>query len=321
MEKLYSLNSMAFYDTYDNLYKKIGKTLEIDYNTLTMENLNKLMKVLTDIILNPIEIEDKVERRKGNISCLDDESNQIFNNLFNDPHIKVYGHGTFSAKEIFDSGIFKCEYPNLSSHFLMLDNNDESISKVKKWPHKNSSQVLILAIDDREYYPIYKEENSITINMRSEHSMPIEYFVGYYDAEHKQFIKNDKFKIEHKYNPEYTLRGDEEFHSVLACSYDKNVSEFVKIIEKIHNILLKLAKRKINLNTLKYIQVELTNHMKRLYELQSLFTKEYLSKAEQSYNEHIKLGSEPVVFDDEVGGTWEESWLLEDDSDISKKGL
>ena len=109
----------------------------------------------------------------------------------------------------------------------MLDNNDESISKVKKWPHKNSSQVLILAIDDREYYPIYKEENSITINMRSEHSMPIEYFVGYYDAEHKQFIKNDKFKIEHKYNPEYTLRGDEEFHSVLACSYDKNVSEFV----------------------------------------------------------------------------------------------
>lgn len=277
MEKVYCFNSDEFSEAIEKIYSVVGMYSHLEYSNLSMENFLKLKQILDDTINNP-QLKEKVVRIKNEeeITCLPEQAKKVFDQLFDNENLCLYGHGG-EAKDIIESEGFRCRYADLSSHFLPLEKTNNSLNLLNNWPHKNASKIAILALNITEYNPIYKQREARNTDDTDIYTIPNEYFVGYYDSKEKSFVLNPNFRVNHDYNPENTIYQNEKyFGRILPKTQDETILEFFRILNKISNVLF--FSSLMNLSKESYINVkkQVLNYMGKAEKLQNKFTPEYL---------------------------------------------
>lgn len=278
--KKYEFDSELYYKKLEELYPTTPGLLvnTIDYNCFTEENLNKIMDVTKEIIDNPIIKEVEIEDKKENINIFNERTNETINEIFHDDNLIFFGHGGH-AKEIIDTE-FKCRFSNLSSHFIPLDCTNESLELFKKWPHRNAEQIAVLALNKNEYNPIYKELETNSNYDENKYSISSDYFVGYYDSEKNEFIKNPNFKKRHDFDPECTIYQDESLQmSMSRIDGPEVIQDYYKKLELINRIMF-FSSNKSMLDDIGYKKVcqKILYELKDLKELQNIITPEFIEE-------------------------------------------
>ena len=166
----------------------------VDFSYFDHTKIDKLMLVLEEILrsekIHNVNLETR-EREK--LTVLPVFVRRQIEKLFDNEDIMVYGHGG-AALDILKSGKMQCKYSDLESHFIPLEQTNESMEQLNYWPHKDASQVLIMGLNRRELNPIYKKDKET-----GNYYIPSEYFMGYYDREQKRFFPNKNYADKHRY--------------------------------------------------------------------------------------------------------------------------
>lgn len=305
--KKYEFDSELYYKKLEELYPTTTRLLgnTIDYNCFTEENLNKIMDVTKEIIDNPIIKEVEIEDTKENINIFNERTNETINEIFHDDELVFFGHGG-RAKEIIDTE-FKCRFSNLSSHFVPLDCTNESLELFKKWPHRNAKQIAVLALNKYEYNPIYKELETNSNYDENKYSISSDYFVGYYDSEKNEFIKNPNFKKRHDFDPECTIYQDESLQmSMTSIDGPEIINDFYNKLQLISRIMF-FSSIKSMLDDIGYKKVcqKILYELKNLKELQNKITPEYLQELIDEYNKSKNSDNE---YDNNISDDWIDDW-------------
>ena len=304
--KKYELDHNRYMDLFYDLYKTIGLDDELVKESFTDANFNKLLIELEDIIANPIitEIED-VSDAKEEITIFQEKTNQFFNELLKDDDLVLYGHGG-AGKAIIESE-FHCRYANLQSHFLGLSKNNESLAKLKNWPHMGCTQIAIMALNQKEFNPIYRERKQNNSYDQDIYTIPNEYFVGYYDASSDTFHQNPNFKRRHEYDPTCTIYPREEFSNALKwANGPEEAAKLYNELKEISLIMLFSSYQPIDELGYKNILAQIKDHIEKAKKLQRQIKPEqfddfFESKRKQSLNETVEEDFE-FAWDD-----WEEN--------------
>lgn len=312
----YTFDNDSYYNLLEKLYLNNG--FIFDYDCLTKENLEQLEECLNKVIDNPILREKVSYREKGEeITCLPEQAKVVFDALFDNEDLVLYGHGG-CAEEIINSGTFNCRYAELGSHFIPLDNTNESLSLLNNWPHRGASQIAIMALNVTEYNPIYKERDAISTYDTDVYSISSEYFVGYYDNEKSKFILNPNFKTIHDYDPECTLYEDnEKYYGLSLRVSDPNVREFLFILYKINCVLFFASNRNLSERGYLNVKKQIKEYMKQAWKLQQSFTDEYIEELKKA---DMFQEIDEIAFDG-IGDDIDFSdWDFFDDEDDNSKG-
>lgn len=319
MKKVYYFDYKKYSDILDETYPMTGLNDYLDYNTLTYDNFEKIKKVLEEVINNPKLKDYKVDeyRKYEELTCLSENAKQAFDQLFSNPDIYLYGHGG-NAKEIIESEGFRCRYANLESHFIPLEHTNESLSKLDNWPHRGYNEIAILALNNTEYNPIYKERERKNTYDTDIYTIPNEYFAGYYDSETKTFTPNPNFKLTHEYNPEITRYEDEDRYSYRLHTQDQLINDYFRNLDKIRNILFFSKGR--NLSKKGYIDVksQAMNLLNKANEIQNKLSTEYIENLTKSEN---KINDLNDSFDSEKWGSFDwdiDDWDLKEEEETKK---
>lgn len=283
-----------------------GNYHHIDYSLFTKENFDSVIDKLKDALYSSVEKESEIaEKEPEKIICFDEKTNKFFNELFKDEDLIIFGHGG-AAEKIMESGEFRCRYANLGSHFLGLEKTNSSLAKLNSWPHMNCPQVAIMALNRREFMPLYYKRSSKSQYDTDNYSIPTEYFVGYYDASKGEFILNPNFKKRHELDPSLTLYYNEEkFSYPSIANSDQNVRELYYELRRIGYIMY-TAGETLDKKGFKQLEKQIEELMLKTYEYQSKLTSEYLIEAKEK-EEKERSEADSIVFDDE----WEndnENW-------------
>lgn len=272
--KRYQFDSSNLTDLKKELYKTIPAIYpELVPECFTDDNLVKVINEIQRILDNPIVTEEEIpERKSEEITCFDEETNKKLNEIFSNKDLVFFGHGG-AAEEIINSR-FECKYPNLLSHFIQLEDTNESLSQFKSWPHKNCPQIAIMALNIHEYNPIYKTYKGRGSGNETMYSISNDYFIGYYDNDKGEFILNPNFKERHEYDEECTTYQD--VFSAPAVSGPDEMIEFNTIVSET-GILLRNSSHKVYLDEKGYKEVKenVLHKMKRLKELQDIIKTKY----------------------------------------------
>lgn len=273
--KVYYFDYKKYVDTYQRLYPVMGAMMRLDYSSLTKENLDKLIDVLQSVIVD-VKVKDKIIDGVSNeeITCLSEQAKSAFDELFSNSDLAFYGHSG-NVDEIMKSGVFRCRYANLGSHFVSLSKNNKSLSKLNDWPHGGYKKIIILALNKYEYNPLYIARESKGSYDPDIYSIPIEYFAGYYDVEKQEFVANPKFKTTHEYNPNASIYQKElAYNGPITSSSD--VDEFMKSLKTIESILIVSSENGLSINGLKEVKKQIIDLINKVYSLQETFTSNYL---------------------------------------------
>lgn len=166
----------------------------VDFRYFDHTKIDKLMLVLEEILRNEKVHNVNLEARKREkLTVLPVFVRRQIEKLFDNEDILVYGHGG-AALDILKSGKMQCKYSDLASHFIPLEQTNESMDQLNHWPHKDASQVLIMGLNRRELNPIYKKDKET-----GKYYIPSEYFMGYYDRDQKRFFSNKNYVDKHRY--------------------------------------------------------------------------------------------------------------------------
>jgi len=317
-DKKYCFNYEEYYNAFKEIYPTKGYAfnLKINYENFTKENLDKLFNILTNILNNPlIKEKENYEIIEEEITCLPNQTIEVFNKLFDNKALAIFGHGGAGKKIIESEGMY-CRYPNLGSHFLQLSKTNESLSQLNDWPHLGSKQILIMALNNEELNPIYIKKSKKN-SLNEEYLIPNEYFVGYYDTDSKLFYLNPNFKIEHKYDELATgYVFDEEFFPLEINLDDVNIINLYRNLEKIFNVLY-MASIKVNLSRRGYIEVtkQILKYMNDSYKIQDTLTPEYIENLKQNEQKKIELENN----NNDIENNFDESLWNFDDWNLDDK--
>ena len=291
--KRYTFDKDKFYELYDSLYKvNPGLYSELVIDCFTKENFIKVINGLQEILDNPkvTDVELPPVPREE-ITCFNEETNKKLNEIFSNKDLVFFGHGG-AADKIIETE-FRCKYPNLPSHFVQLNQTNESLSKLDKWPHKECSKVAIMALNIHEFNPIYKENNAESIYDETMYSIPNEYFVGYYDKEKSEFIMNPNFKERHELDNERTIYQTP--FSAFQVDGPDEAKEFYGLIRNISNILYFSSNNSyLDERGYKQVKEQVLHKIKELKKLQDIMTPEYIEKNKKS---ETYVESTPEEFD------------------------
>ena len=319
MEKVYRFDIEKLDTMINEIY---GTSRYFNYDRITGDDFGKVRKAILETLDNYyLEDKNEVLREEEEITCLPENVKIVFDELFADKDLRIYGHGGV-ADEIMKSGVFNCCYANLTSHFVSLSKTNESLSKLNNWPHRGHKKVAIMALNNTEYNPIYRENTGLTDYDTDRYSISTEYFVGYYDSELQKFILNPSFKREHVYNPENTLYEDSDSFSPPLYSNvnDEILSEYLYTIYNILFVITMAGMRNLSERSYNELRKQINNYLTRAEELHSKLTPEYMDK--------LNLNQMVVASEDEFGDEtfdllgldddWE-SFLLDDEESNKTK--
>ena len=281
--KQYKFNTDELFKTINEVYPTSASIFysELNYKDFTKENLDKVVSVIKDIIEKPIieDIPASVDSREV-ITCFGDKTNEIMNDIFNNPDLLFYGHGGNAKAIIADE--FKCRYPNLQSHFVSLSPNNESLKKLKEWPHMNSKQIAIMAINKHEFNPLYKKREATSTYDTNVYSIENEFFVGYYDAEKDEFIKNPNFKERHDFNPDVTIYPDEMVKTNgLFVDGLVEVQNIYKELDYLRRILYFSSYFELDEIGYKKLEQQVLYRINEIYKLQEKITPDFIRQQDE----------------------------------------
>ena len=308
--KRYTFNKEELNDLIEKLYPvEPGLYPRLDIKSFTKENLDRIISSIKRIIENPIIEDIEEDKKEEKITCFSEETNKKMEEIFHNPDLLFYGHGG-NAKAIMDDK-FKCHYPNLGSHFVPLEGTDESLEKLKHWPHKESRYIAIMALNKHEFNPLYKERDRESSYDTDVYSIENEYFVGYYDAENDSFIPNPNFKTRHDFDPSTQLYPEEMVpNRGLQVSGEKEAIDIYSEIEKISIILFCSSRFQLDEIGYKKFEQQILFRINKLMELQEKITPEILNKQEEK---------KEVVNDEGVESfDWDDDWIFPSPKSINK---
>ena len=292
MDKAYCFDYEKYMEVLDRLYPTEGISQNLNYDDFTQNNYDTLMKVLSDILEKP-KLKDvkELEFDEEEITCLPDQAKKIFDQLFENKNLRIYGHGG-AGKEIVESKGMKCKYNNLGSHFIQLTKTNESLSQLNNWHHKSSNQIAILVLNVTEYNPIYID-NKVNEDYEDRYMIPNEYFAGYYDAIEQKFILNKNFKIEHNYDEHNTGYIDEERMLGRGFSDDEKINELSQILNKI-GLIMFFASTTSNLSRHGYSEVKksILSLTRKAGEIQKILSPEYIQKLKEEQNKTLNYSDD-----------------------------
>ena len=275
----YYYDGDEFLSVLDKLYSQAVSvnSLELkDLSLLNKSNLNKLMEVLKKVLSNiKVEQRDIYHQPNENLTIFRDmeDVKEVFDSLFSNKDLMVFGHGG-NALAIMESKEFRCRYANLDSHFVPLIHTNESLSQLFNWPHLGCKQIMILALNRREFNPIYKEREKISDYDTDIYSIPLEYFVGYFDAEKKCFIKNPMFKLRHDYDKslsKYYIENHRYF-----SNQENIVKDFLDVLSTIRFLLIYSKILSLDLRGIKNLEKQILELVNKAYLYQDKLTPDYL---------------------------------------------
>lgn len=317
MSKRYYINNTDIFSIIDEFYP-MSINGSLDHNSFTNDNLNNFINKIEDI-LEDVKVED-IEDKKKNLNdmyFLSEQVNEKLKEIFSNPDNIILGNGGMSDV-ILETGHFYCRFPNLDSHFIPLEWND-NLKKLNNWPHNNASKVLFLVLNKRENNPIFKDVDSNNPDSNFRYEIPIEYFAGYYDREKQEFIPNKKFKLEHDYYESFNI-----YHNQVPSTLLNNEPT---IIQEFYSIMREFAYAVINSNDglskkgYEGICNQYLTMVKRLRELQIQLTPEFFSKLQNdAVDDTLKLLdelddtndlSQEINYDD---SGWENEWIPEEET-------
>lgn len=261
-----------YWDLLEALFPNDGFFGEVEFSKFSMDSIDKIMECVSEIICNPKGRKEKLEDRvREKITCLPFGVRRHIERLFDNPDLLIYGHGG-RADEILKSGKMYCKNADIGSHFISLEQTNESLEKLNNWPHKGCDKILIMGLNRREFNPIYKEDGD-------RYTISSDYFLGYYDNTFKRFVPNPKFKSEHNY-----VIGDE----VEVELYPRDLGSYPLFSdqENFNQVLLNLATIGKLLTFSKIVPLDergINNVRKQL-----------LFKMNKTYEEAIKITPEVV---------------------------
>ena len=317
MEKVYRFDTEKLDETIDEVY---GTGRYFQYERITGDDFSKVRQAVLETLDN-YYLEDKIEvlREEEEITCLPDDAKIVFDKLFADKDLRIYGHGGIADK-IMESGVFNCYYADLSSHFVPLAKTNECLSKLDNWPHRGHKKVAIMALNNTEYNPIYRENTGLGEYDTDRYSISTEYFVGYYDSELQKFILNPSFKREHEYNPENTFyENSDSFSPPMHTNVnDEILSEYLYTIYNILFVITMAGNRNLSERSYNELRKQIDVYLSRAEELHSKLTPEYMDKLklEQMVDTSSDSFSD-VTFD--LSG-WDDDWgsPIFDDEETNK---
>ncbi|MBQ3474937.1 MAG: hypothetical protein IJH20_02065 [Bacilli bacterium] len=281
--KQYKFNTDELYKTINEVYPTKASMFysELNYKDFTKENLDKIVSVIKEIINNPIieDIPNSVDSKEV-ITCFSDKTNRIMNEIFNNTDLLFYGHGGNAEAIIADE--FKCRYPNLQSHFVSLSSNNESLKKLKEWPHMACKQIAIMAINKHEFNPLYKKREATSTYDTNIYSIENEFFVGYYDSENDEFIKNPNFKERHDFNPDVTIYPDEmvKTNGLFVDGPDEIVNIY-KELDYLRRILYFSSYFELDEIGYKKLEQQVLYRINEIYILQEKITPEFIKQQDE----------------------------------------
>lgn len=315
MSKRYYLNNTDSYSLVDEFFPLKGGMLNqsLDPNSLTQENLEAFISRLSELIQD-VRIEEEPDELKQleDLDFLEEPAKGKLKELFSDPNLYIFGHGG-NAETVFDSGHFYCRYSNIQSHFLGLD-WDQSLDSINHWPHRDSKQILFLALNKNEINPIYQNISTGNPYSAFEYEIPLEYFAGYYDRDTKDFVINPNFKKEHDYNPNLT---DYEIEIPNTYLTPNEINDFYKIIR---NIAWGIYKSSKGLSKKGYEGLcnQYIHFVEILRKQILIFNKDYFDKLyNQKIDTTIDLLNEldkEETYDFSVDSGWEDDWEPEEEN-------
>lgn len=272
--KKYEFSYNEFSDLFNELYKTDGLDETLRKESFTKENFNLILKELQKIISNPLILEISEEKDdKEIIDIFQESTNKEFNELLADDDLMFFGHGG-AGKKIIETE-FHCRYPNLQSHFVGLSKTNKAFEMLKNWPHKGCNEIAIMALNKKEFNPIYREREQENVYDQDIYTIPNEYFVGYYDAVEDKFYKNPNFKRRHEYDPTCTIYPREEFQTALRWMRGPEVA--AKLYNEIREIILIMlfsSYQTIDEDGYKNILEQIDNHINKAIKLQEQITPE-----------------------------------------------
>ena len=249
----YQFNNEGYYNLLSEYFPILYLNNELTEGNFNNHQIENLLEKAIEIVNHPImtEEEESVDE-KETITCFTDEVNQVFNELLKIDGLMLYGHGG-AGKAIMDTE-FHCHYANLGSHFLPLSKNNQSLSQLKAWPHMGCQQVAILALNQHELQPIYREREKENTYDTDVYSIPKEYFVGYYDASDEKFYYNEEFKARHEYDPSCTIYPIESMQTCAFFDGPEEARDIYADLDLINKILF--FSSKFSLDELGYEQTK-----------------------------------------------------------------
>lgn len=317
----YSFDYKKYSDELKKSYPIIGVfNMKVDYDCFTINNLDILMNVLKKIILNPIIQEKEItnDENEEDITCLAKQAKEIFNKLFANKNLVIYGHGG-AGKKIIESDGMRCQYADLGSHFIGLTKTNDSLKVLNNWPHHNASQIAIMALNKTECNPIYIQREAKNSYDTEVNLIPNEYFAGYYDAITGTFVANPNFKIEHEYDERATgYVFDERFsQSNLSCN-DSNICDLYDVLERINQVMY-MASNMCYLSQKGYIDVlkQISVLIKKAYSIQKILNPEYIEKLKKEEELEMQKKLKEQENSTNVFPVIQDNWL--DEWDDSKK--
>ena len=295
-----------FLEKLDELYPQsfsVNTSNLCDFSCLNRDNLCKLIDVLKKTMTN-IKVEKKeiVENPYEKLENFSDEVIEVFDDLFSNPDLMIFGHGG-EVDKIMNSE-FRCRYANLDSHFVPLVHTNESLENLFDWPHLGCKKIMIMALNRREFNPIYGVREKTSDYDTDIYNIPLEYFVGYFDAEKNIFVKNPFFKTKHEYNSdlkEYIVDNKRYF-----SNDEKYVKEFLDALSTIRFLLVYSKIYSLDLNGIKMVESQLLELIEKAYMYQEKLTPEYLDSLKQ---ENIVKNNQ----EDEFTFDWDSSdWEIDE---------
>lgn len=328
MEKrtTYSFDYEKYSDELKKLYPIKGVfDMTVDYDCFTIDNLDKLMNVLKEIMFNPIiqEKETINEEIEEDITCLPKQAKEVFDKLFANKDLVIYGHGG-AGKEIIESDGMRCQHANLGSHFVGLSKTNASLTALNNWPHRNASQIAIMALNKTECNPIYIQREAENLYDTETNLIPNEYFAGYYDAITGTFVVNPNFKTEHEYDERATgYVFDERFSmGYLSCN-DSNIRDLYGVLERISQVMY-MASNMCYLSQKSYVDVlkQLSILIKKAYSIQKILNPDYIEELKKVEELEMQKGFEEQENSNDDFPKIPDDWLDEwDDSEKNSNDM